>query len=325
MSGLYPLTFRPIFKELVWGGTRLAQVLGKPFPLDKRIGESWELVDLPGAQSVVDRGPLAGETLASLVASHGPALLGPVATDGGRFPLLVKYIDATQTLSVQVHPDAACAQRLGGRPKSEAWYILATEEGTSLFIGLKPGTSAPEFARAVEEDRVADLLEKVAPKVGDLFPVRPGTVHAIGAGALLAEVQQPSDTTYRLYDWGRVGLDGRPRPLHLSESMASIDFGAERINARSAYDCPQFQIRVVDARQGSLDVSGAAQGPLVIVGLAGSGAVSDAAREKVALGPGQVVLLPHACRPARLEGADLRAMLVTFPAAAVPGPSAGSR
>src|SRR5512143_1300967 len=212
---LYPLTFSPILKVRVWGGSRLAS-LGKPVAGPEPIGESWELVDLPDDQSVVDAGPLAGARLGQLVRERGAELLGPVPLDGGSFPTLVKTIDAAQTLSVQVHPDAKTAARLGGRPKSEAWYILDAQPGALLYVGLRHGTTRDSYARAVAEGRVEELLVPLPVRRGDLVPVIPGTVHAIGAGVLLAEVQQPSDTTYRLYDWRRLGLDGKPRPLHVA-------------------------------------------------------------------------------------------------------------
>lgn len=314
MAQLYPLTFVPRFKELVWGGARLATELGKSCPPAKRIGESWEMVDLPDDQSRVAEGPLAGRTLHELVVEYRDELLGPVATADGRFPLLVKYIDAARTLSVQVHPDEDAALKLGGRPKHEAWYILGAEPGAKLYVGLQPGTTREMLQRAIADDDVESLLVEIEPQVGDLVPVEPGTVHAIGAGVLLAEVQQPSDTTYRLHDWGRVGLDGRPRPLHVYEALESVDFAAEVTRGGTMHYAGHFLIRIYDTSHGPL-AEEEGEGPLVVVGLDGVGRAMDARGRSIEMQRGQVALFPHSCRPATVEGDDLKAMLVTFPPA----------
>ena len=151
---LYPLTFKPLLKSLVWGGRKLETELGKSPASDEPVGESWELVDLPRDQSVVADGPLAGRTLESLVEQFASDLLGPVALSGGRFPLLVKYIDAAQTLSVQVHPNEETAARLGGRPKSEAWFILGTEPDAALYLGIKEGVTEEQLAQAIQDNTV---------------------------------------------------------------------------------------------------------------------------------------------------------------------------
>ncbi|MBW2730811.1 MAG: class I mannose-6-phosphate isomerase [Deltaproteobacteria bacterium] len=318
MTELYPLTFVPRFKELVWGGARLASELGKACPPAKRIGESWELVDLPDDQSLVAEGALVGRSLQELMVSYPEALLGPVASAEGRFPLLVKYIDAARTLSVQVHPDKEAARKLGGRPKHEAWYILGVEAGAKLYVGLQPGTTQEMLQEAIANDTLESLLVEVEACVGDLVPVEPGMVHAIGAGILLAEVQQPSDTTFRLHDWGRVGLDGRARPLHIHEALESISFFPDPVKAEfdsraASYDAGHFLIRIHDASHGEPLGLGEGQGPLVVVGLDGVGRVVDTQGRGVEMHRGQVALFPHCCRPALVEGDDLKAMFVTFP------------
>jgi mannose-6-phosphate isomerase len=309
----------PVFKERVWGGSLLSEALGKELPSpDAIIGESWELVDLPDDQSRVAAGPLRGTSLHELVEAYPDELLGGVRLDGERFPLLVKYIDASQTLSVQVHPDAAAAAPLGGRPKSEAWYILDAAPEAVLYLGLKPGTTREALRRALEggED-VAGLVNMVPVRPGDLFPVPPGTVHAIGAGILLAEVQQPSDTTYRVYDWGRVGLDGQPRQLHVDQALSSIHFDARPDGPRreGQVDMDLFHIELVTLAGGATqELSG--PGPAVLVGLAGRGRVV-CGPDSIDCEKGSVVLVPHAARGAsELEAVgekSMRSLLVTFP------------
>ena len=317
---LYPLTFATLSKERVWGGQRLRGSLGKQIsPASDPIGETWELVDLPDDQSHVVAGPLAGATLHELVRRHTDALLGGVSLDGARFPLLVKYIDANQTLSVQVHPDGAAAARLGGRPKSEAWYILDAAPDAALYLGLKPGTTAETLREALATERgVEGLVERVPARPGDLFPVPPGTVHAIGAGILLAEVQQPSDTTYRVYDWGRVGLSGKPRQLHVDEALASIHFDAAPAGPvrQGLVDMALFQIRLLTLDPGMVEPLRGV-GPVVSVGLEGAAAVVWDGGEDTRCARGDVVLVPHQVRggcglAASGEGAA-RVLLVTFP------------
>jgi mannose-6-phosphate isomerase len=217
------LSFRPLFMERVWGGRRLAERLGKPLPPDVPIGESWELVDREDVQSVVDTGEHAGMTLHELWTEHREAVFGEVR-DSPRFPLLAKILDARETLSVQVHPPAAVAPELGGEPKTEMWYLLEAEEGAELFAGFRPGVDRRQFEAALGSGDVANLLHRVPVRAGDALFIPSGRCHAIGAGCLIVEIQQNSDTTYRVFDWNRVGLDGKPRALHIAESMRSIDF-----------------------------------------------------------------------------------------------------
>ena len=218
-----PLTFRPLYMERVWGGRRLAEKFGRPLPAGAPIGESWELVDREDAQSVVESGPLAGKTLHELWTTLRSPIFGRVA-DSPRFPLLAKILDARETLSVQVHPPARIAAELKGEPKSEMWFLLESEPGAELFAGFRRGTTRAQFETALAEGHAADLLHRLPVRAGDAIFIPGGRCHAIGAGCFLVEMQQNSDTTYRIFDWNRVGLDGKPRPLHLRESLLSIDF-----------------------------------------------------------------------------------------------------
>ena len=310
----YPLTFTPLIKEKVWGGRRL-QDLGKVLPARVPVGESWELVDLHDDQSVVASGPAAGVGLHELITVWGSQLMGSAGLDGGRFPLLVKYLDAAQTLSVQVHPDAEVSRRLGGRPKSEAWYILDVEPGGVIYRGLKPGTGKEELAQALLAGTVEELLAVEQVQPGDLVPVPPGTVHAIGAGVSLAEVQQPSDTTYRVFDWNRDGLDGLPRTLHIHQALESIHFGEPPppIVRDGSIPVALFHFALVSLEPGE-QREVVSEGPVVFVGLEGATDIKASGLD-VACALGDVVLLPNACRPAQIRAGDVGARLlkVIFP------------
>ena len=221
---LYPLTFQPIFKERVWGGRNLERLYQKPLPPDSPIGESWEITDRPEGVSVIANGPLAGKTLRWLMEHHRQDVLGSAAETTGPFPLLIKILDAKETLSVQVHPPAAIAAQFGGEPKTEMWYIVDATPEAVLYVGLKSGATRDDFERRVKDGTVAECLHRVPVRAGDAMFLPSGRLHAIGGGNVIFEIQQNSDTTYRVFDWNRVGLDGKPRQLHVAESLASIDF-----------------------------------------------------------------------------------------------------
>lgn len=223
-----PLVFTPYLRPMVWGGRRLGDVLGKPLPPEGTWGESWEVSSHPSHVTCVAEGPLAGVSLTDLCRRHGRELFGPGAPAYDAFPLLVKYLDANDLLSVQVHPDDDQAMRLSGERfgKTEAWVVLAASPGGRIYAGLKPGIDRAAFERALAEKRVAGCLHSFAPKPGDCLFLRAGTVHAVGGGVLMAEVQQSSDATLRLYDWDRLGSDGKPRPLHVEQSLEAIDWSA---------------------------------------------------------------------------------------------------
>jgi len=247
MSFPSPLAFRPLFMERVWGGRRLATKLGKCLGGDAPIGESWELVDREDAQSVVARGQFAGKTLHELWTGMRRPVFGPGLPDLPRFPLLAKILDARETLSVQVHPPAHQAAELKGEPKTEMWYLLDAEPGAELFAGFRRGTTRADFELALGNGRVAELLHRVPVKAGDAMFIPSGRCHAIGAGCLIVEIQQNSDTTYRVYDWDRTGLDGKPRALHVAESLASIDFDDHepqpvRADSETIVSCPEFLV-----------------------------------------------------------------------------------
>jgi len=252
-----PLRFRPEYQRLIWGGQRLAQ--WRPDMPAGPIGESWELADHDRGVSVVANGPLAGHTLRELVEHAGVALVGP-GFGGGRFPLMVKILDVHDRLSVQVHPDDALARLLGvgDNGKTECWVIL--EDGGSVFQGTRPGVDRTVFETALRDGAVVSTLNRFDCRAGDVFFLPARTVHAVGDGCLLYEIQQTSDVTFRVDDWGRVGLDGRTRPLHLAESMVTIDFACSDFGpfrpacteaphgvgaVRQLADCPYFLMEEV--------------------------------------------------------------------------------
>ena len=222
---LYPLTFQPIFKDRVWGGREMERLYQKKLPPGRPIGESWEISDRPGDISVIANGPLAGKNLRWLMENHRAELLGNVKpATGDRFPLLCKILDAREKLSLQVHPPAGKAAELGGEPKTEMWFIADAAPGAELFVGLKRGVTRAEFEGKIQTGEVAECFHRVPVRAGDAMFLPSGRVHAIGAGLVIFEIQQNSDTTYRVFDWNRVGLDGKPRELHVAQSLASIDF-----------------------------------------------------------------------------------------------------
>ena len=222
-QGLPPLILAPIYRRYLWGGRRFASTLARDLPPGDDYAESWELVDRGADQSVVAFGPLAGATLGSIVRDRGRELLGRRAGLAA-FPLLFKFLDARLDLSVQVHPDDARAARLSppDRGKTEAWYVVDAMPGSRIWAGTTAGTDAAAFAAALRAGRVADVLHSFEPRPGDCVFIPAGTVHAIGGGLLVAEIQQSSDVTYRLHDWGRVGPDGRPRQLHVEAGLEAV-------------------------------------------------------------------------------------------------------
>ena len=235
-----PLTFTPRLKDYLWGGRELERLFGRDLP-EGVIAESWEISGHPAGVSVVDSGPLAGRDLPGLVAEFGIDLVGRRGSQTvarGEFPLLVKLLDASHALSVQVHPDDAyaAAQGLDEPGKTEMWYILHAEPGARIIHGLKRGTDKAMLRRAVAEDRVQDILNRVRVRPGDAILVPAGTVHGILSGIVLVEIQQCSDTTFRIHDWGRVGPDGQPRELHVDQAMDAIHFGRARTGSDARRD-----------------------------------------------------------------------------------------
>jgi len=215
--------FVPLYQERVWGGRALERRLARTLPGPGPVGESWEIVDRPEAQSVVAApGPEAGRTLRALLAADAAGIMGPGWPADRPFPLLVKWLDCRERLSLQVHPPASVAARLGGEPKTENWYVAHAEPGAAVLAGLHEGVAVEDFARAIAQGTAERLVRRHDTRAGDSLLIHSGVMHAIDAGNLILEIQQNSDTTYRVFDWGRVGLDGQPRQLHIAASLASL-------------------------------------------------------------------------------------------------------
>jgi mannose-6-phosphate isomerase len=220
-----PVTFKPLYMQRVWGGRELERVYGRELPdASQPYGESWEIVDRADEQSIVDEGPLAGASLHELWTTRREEVFGAGYDGHPRFPILIKILDARDDLSIQVHPPVDRAAQLGGEPKTEMWFIADCEPGAKLYVGLKHGVSREDFEQAVADGSVSACVHAIEPKPGDSIFIPSGRLHAIGAGFLIHEIQQNSDTTYRVFDWNRTGLNGKPRELHVAQSLASIDF-----------------------------------------------------------------------------------------------------
>ncbi len=226
---LYPLKFKPLFKERIWGGTALASTMGKRLPADKLIGESWELSGVEGDISVVSNGKLRGNNLQELIEVYMGELVGDRIYEkfGLEFPLLIKLIDAQDVLSIQVHPDdQLAAKRHNSYGKTEMWYVVDNKPGASLYVGFKGDVTREQYLKAVAEGTLPSLLNRYEVKKGDAYFIPAGTIHAIGKGLLIAEIQQTSDITYRVDDWGRVDKNGKPRQLHTELAVDAIDFAS---------------------------------------------------------------------------------------------------
>lgn len=310
MTKPYVLTFEPILKEKVWGGRRLER-LGKVLPPGVGVGESWEIADLAStssggggggaARSVITNGPLAGKTLHEAMALWGPSLLGSAAQSAeGGFPLLVKFLDAREHLSVQVHPSPAYARtHADAHLKTECWYVLEASPGSVIYKGIKPGVTREGFEQALRKGKgegVVELLDAAPAVVGECHNLPSGTVHALGAGVMVAEVQTPSDTTFRVYDWAKeYGREGRE--LHVEEALACIDFGSAAPAARGEQGGGAAELVTTDFYSvrtlgSGTQVESSEQRCMVVLGVEGTVGVRSAGGMTTELARGGVALVP---------------------------------
>jgi mannose-6-phosphate isomerase len=317
---LPPLRFVPFVRPMVWGGRRLGELLGKELTSAEPHGESWDVSHHPMHRSVVAHGPLAGRTLHDLMEARREELLGSAAARHTTFPWLVKFLDAHDWLSVQLHPDEHAVKRLwpGEGSKTEAWFILDALPGSRIFAGLLPGVDEKVLREALARGTVGDCLHSFAPRAGDCIFLPAGTVHAVGGGVLMAEVQQTSDATFRLFDWNRRDAQGKARTLHIEEGLACIDWQRGPVSpvhaaepAQPLVRCPYFHL---DYRQDGTPFAVGGTGRLqALVVLSGAGRLAwEGGAERLARG--QVWVLPAALPACRcVPEPALAVMLCTLP------------
>jgi mannose-6-phosphate isomerase len=307
-----PLVFEPIFMERVWGGRRLESLYRKRLPSAALIGESWEIVDRPEAQSVVHEGPFRGRTLHQLWRDHREAVFGNIP-EAPRFPILVKMLDAQENLSLQVHPPASVAGALGGESKSELWYIADAAPKARLYAGIRKGCTRASFTDALERGQIEEQVHSLEIAAGDTIFLPSGRLHALGAGTLVVEIQENSDTTYRVYDWSRMKKGQARRQMHIAEAMKCIDFddfepdllrpGSELLVRYATFQVDKW---VLD------DDREIAEPGSFAVGVCLTGELSCAGRD---FKPGDFFLVPAQLedRVLRPKGEDVSLLRVTMP------------
>lgn len=302
---MYPLKFENIFKSVVWGGEKIAPFKGVKTE-QHNIGESWELSGVKGNESVVANGPLAGKTITDLACEYKGALLGEkvFAKTGTEFPLLIKFIDAHDDLSVQVHPDdaLAAARHDGSKGKTEMWYVVQADKGAHLMAGMSRQLTPQEYEAKVNDNTITEALKDYKVKAGDVFFIPAGRVHSIGTGCFIAEIQQTSDITYRIYDFGRLGLDGKPRQLHTEMAKDAIDYTVLD-DYRTHYDevrnvdniivnCDYFTTSIYDLNSAFTKEMDLMDSFLIAICIEGKGSITDGHGNKVEIAKGETVLLP---------------------------------
>ena len=302
---MYPLKFRPILKSMVWGGEKIAPF--KSISTDQHnIGESWELSGVKGNESVVANGEYAGRTITDLIKEFKDKLIGKSNYEktGEQFPLLIKFIDAKQDLSIQVHPNDELAARRhnGSKGKTEMWYVVETDPGAHLMAGLKKSITPEEYVERVNNNTITDVLEDFSLQKGDVFFLPAGRIHSIGSGSFIAEIQQTSDITYRIYDFGRLGLDGKPRELHTELAKDAIDYKVypdyktsyqkDKNKENVLVDCKYFTTSLYDLdKEYDLDLK-ALDSFLIIICIEGGAVITDNEGHSESVRKGETVLIP---------------------------------
>lgn len=309
---LYPLLLTPIYQDYIWGGWEIVTRYDRSAPAKKRYAESWEVCDREGAVSVVQNGPLAGQSLHEVIEAMPFELYGTSSVPKV-FPLLIKLIDAHENLSVQVHPAESEAIAHKGEPKSEAWYVLDAKPGSKIYAGLKSQLTKQEFTKLAGSKALVDCMHTFEVKTGDVFYLPGGTLHSIGEGVLLLEVQQNADTSYRVYDWERKLDDGSSRPLHIEDAADSVHIRdvhmpfVDRVEMHASDMCdinqlvhtPYFSMKHVNAKS-SLRLDKQQNGCEILFVEGGSGTLIFDTFEQPLL-PGMTLLIPHVCKQMTLE------------------------
>jgi len=304
------ITFKPLYMNRIWGGRKLEALYHRELPdSTEPYGEAWEIVDRDDAQSIVSNGPLKGTSLHDLWQNHREEIFGKNLPDHARFPILIKILDSTDDLSIQVHPPAHLAEQLHGEPKTEMWFIADAEPGSKLYIGLKKGVSRQSFEKAINNGTVADHIHSIIPQKGDSVFIESGRLHAIGAGFLIHEIQQNSDTTYRVFDWNRTDSNGHPRNLHIAESLACIDFSdtepeMQKPSGNLLVNCPYFTTTLHHLSPGDL-IGNPQRDQFSIISIV-SGNLENIHRS------GQTLLLPQAASPL-IAAAETTLLQITIP------------
>ncbi|MFP9115839.1 type I phosphomannose isomerase catalytic subunit [Flavobacterium sp. RHBU_3] len=307
----YPLIFTPILQDRIWGGTKLRDDLGKEIPTPTT-GESWELSAVPGNVSVVKNGAYAGKPLTELLEQFPDEVLGTAvhARFGKQFPLLFKFLDAREDLSIQVHPnDALAKERHNSFGKTEMWYVMQADPGSRIIVGFNHKSSAEEYLQKLESKQLIDILNQVPAKKGDVYFLETGTIHAIGGGIVIAEIQQTSDITYRIYDWDRVDANGNGRELHVELALDAMNYDLtdtekqytkEENKSNNMVDCPYFTTNYVPLN-GSVGVSRTGDSFTVYICTEGE-YTFDIEGETYSFKKGDTVLVPAAVKAFALTG-----------------------
>ncbi|SIR04749.1 mannose-6-phosphate isomerase, type 1 [Maribacter ulvicola] len=320
---IHPLKFKPILKERLWGGTKLKEVFGKPIESDIT-GESWELSTVKGDISIVANGSLEGRSLQDLIDSNAEELLGKSVVErfGKEFPILIKFIDAKQDLSIQLHPnDALAKERHNSFGKTEMWYIMDADPKAELIVGFNKDVTKEEYAESVANDTLLDLLNYEEVKEGDTFFINTGKIHAIGAGVMLAEIQQTSDVTYRVFDFNRKDKDGNLRELHTDLALDAVDYekkddfkvayGHDKNKVNTMVDCPYFKTNFIELTE-NLDVDTAQRDSFTIFMCVGGEAKINTAEGEVSIKSGETALLPASTQKISLQSIGAKLLEVTI-------------
>lgn len=320
---LYPFIFEPILKERLWGGTKLKEVLGKPITNDIT-GESWELSTVEGDVSIIANGELKGTSLKEIINNEAEALLGKSVLQrfGKEFPILIKFIDAKQDLSIQLHPnDELAKKRHNSFGKTEMWYVMDADEGANLIVGFNKDVTREEYSQSIEDNTLLDLMNYEPVKEGDTFFINTGKIHAIGAGVLLAEIQQTSDVTYRVFDFNRKDKDGNLRELHTDMALDAMDFKKkddfkvsyhhEDNNPNEMVNCPYFKTKYIQlTKELKQDISNRDSFTIYMC-VAGSVEISTETG-KVVLNKGETALIPADSNSVQLNTTKAKILEVTL-------------
>ena len=322
---MYPLKFEPLLKSIVWGGEKIVPYKSI-VSTARNVGESWELSAVQGNESVVANGEFAGKNIVELIHEYKGDLLGEkiYAQSGNTFPILVKFIDARDDLSIQVHPDdeLAAARHNDSKGKTEMWYVVKADEGAHLMSGMSQKITPEEYVSRIENNTITDVLCDYNVKEGDVFFLPAGRVHSIGRGCFIAEIQQTSDITYRIYDFGRLGLDGKPRELHVEQSKDAVDYSIqddyktsytpELNKAVSLVECEYFKTHLLDLTE-SLEVPVKANDSfMIVICLEGQGKLNDSNGYSLDLKQGETVLVPACVESITLDPSEKLKVMTCF-------------